>query len=39
MKRFQPIFAHPLRDGRSGGSFVSIELADGKVISAHIRAP
>ncbi len=30
---------HPLRDGRSGGSFVSIELADGKVISAHIRAP
>jgi hypothetical protein len=24
--------AHPLRDGRTGGSFISITLADGKTI-------
>ena len=27
------IKAHPLRDGRPGGSFISITLPDGKVIS------
>jgi hypothetical protein len=31
--------AHPLRDGRSGGSFVSITLADGKTIDAAIPPP
>lgn len=29
--------AHPLRDGRPGGSFVSLTLADGKVIGAPQR--
>ncbi len=26
--------AHPLRDGRSGGSFIAITLADGKVVTS-----
>jgi hypothetical protein len=30
--------AHPLRDGRPGGSFVSLTLADGKVIGAPQRS-
>jgi hypothetical protein len=30
--------AHPLRDGRTGGSFVSVTLPDGKVI-APMRPP
>jgi hypothetical protein len=30
--------AHPLRDGRPGGSFVTLTLADGKVIGAPQRA-
>jgi hypothetical protein len=30
--------AHPLRDGRTGGSFISITLADGKTIGAPVRA-
>jgi Family of unknown function (DUF6152) len=31
--------AHPLRDGRSGGSFVDIKLADGKVIASRLPPP
>jgi len=31
--------AHPLRDGRPGGSFVTMTLADGRVIGAPQRAP
>jgi Family of unknown function (DUF6152) len=26
--------AHPLRDGRSGGSFIAITLADGKIVTS-----
>lgn len=29
--------AHPLRDGRTGGSFIDITLADGKVIAPAKR--
>jgi hypothetical protein len=29
------IKAHPLRDGRTGGSFISITLPDGKVIATN----
>lgn len=29
--------AHPLRDGRTGGSFISITLADGQTIGAPSR--
>jgi len=28
------IQAHPLRDGRTGGSFIAITLADGKVVTS-----
>jgi len=31
--------AHPLRDGRPGGSFITLTLADGRVIGAPQRAP
>jgi hypothetical protein len=31
------IKAHPLRDGRSGGSFIAITLADGKIIAPAPR--
>jgi uncharacterized Zn-finger protein len=31
--------AHPLRDGRAGGSFISITLADGQVIGMPRRPP
>ncbi len=27
--------AHPLRDGRSGGSFIEMTLPDGRVVAAH----
>jgi Family of unknown function (DUF6152) len=33
------LVAHPLRDGRSGGSFVSVQLPDGSTIASRIRAP
>jgi hypothetical protein len=33
------IRAHPLRDGRPGGSFVDIVLPDGKTIAANQFAP
>ena len=29
---------HPLRDGRTGGSYIDLTTADGKVISANARA-
>jgi hypothetical protein len=32
------IQAHPLRDGRTGGSFITITLADGKVVTS-VRPP
>jgi hypothetical protein len=32
------IQAHPLRDGRTGGSFITLTLADGKVITS-VRPP
>jgi hypothetical protein len=28
--------AHPLRDGRTGGSFIDVKLPDGKVVSAAV---
>jgi uncharacterized Zn-finger protein len=31
--------AHPLRDGRPGGSFISITLADGQVVGTPRRPP
>lgn len=30
------VHAHPLRDGRNGGSFIDLKLPDGKVISAAV---
>ena len=33
------IHAHPLRDGRPGGSFMDIKMPDGKVIFAGKLAP
>ena len=33
------IHAHPLRDGRPGGSFMDIKLADGRVLVAGKLAP
>jgi hypothetical protein len=32
------IQAHPLRDGRTGGSFITITLADGRVVTS-VRPP
>jgi hypothetical protein len=31
--------AHPLRDGRPGGSFITMTLADGRVIGMPPRTP
>jgi hypothetical protein len=31
--------AHPLRDGRAGGSFITLTLGDGRVIGVPPRAP
>jgi Family of unknown function (DUF6152) len=31
--------AHPLRDGRSGGSFIEVKLADGKTIGSSFGPP
>jgi Family of unknown function (DUF6152) len=33
------LHAHPLRDGRSGGSFIDIKMPDGKVIGSSFRPP
>jgi hypothetical protein len=33
------VVAHPLRDGRPGGSFVSITLPDGRPLTAAHQAP
>jgi hypothetical protein len=32
------IQAHPLRDGRTGGSFITITLADGRIVTS-VRPP
>ena len=31
--------AHPLRDGRPGGSFIDVQLADGRVMTSVTPAP
>ena len=33
------VHAHPLRDGRPGGSFIDVQLADGRVISSVTTPP
>ena len=33
------VHAHPLRDGRPGGSFIDVQLADGRVISSVTTSP
>jgi hypothetical protein len=37
-RRQDQIQAHPLRDGRTGGSFITITLADGRVVTS-VRPP
>jgi hypothetical protein len=33
------ILAHPLKDGRTGGSYISIKLPDGKMLGRGAPAP